>query len=254
MTFCFRALLTVACAGTAALGCGGAPSSAFPETCKDVQAAALAATGQRPADGTYALYVAGAEAQPWTAHCRNMNSAEPSEYLSVTAAANYSRLSDGVETTETKYARLRINPKSLAIDPLDVAFATTTSAAKLTGFLPDGRPDLPAGWAQYVGSTGSGPATQAHIDLAGTPFVFTAAVRDNNAAFFCTYSGSPPMGDASGSTRQISDDRSAVTLTAINTAGKPTKTVADCANLGGADDPGKDDFTTAAWPLQYKGP
>lgn len=222
-------------------------SPTLPQTCKDVQDQAVEDTGERPANGTYTLYIEGDEIKPWDVYCHNMNLSEPVEYLTVDEDSNFSEISSGSEVIVTYYRRYRIDPESLEIDPLDDIFATTEGTSD---FMPDDRSHIPAGWAQFMSpSSDDGPAATSSIDLDGTAFVFSEEVLDDD--FFCTVTTG---GSEDGSSVTIEADLTKVELTAINnTADEQTKTVGNCTKLSVLDNPGTDDFTSAAYPLQYVG-
>lgn len=220
-------------------------SPTFPETCKGVQELAVKDTGNRPVDGTYTLYAGSDETKPWEAYCYQMNRSEPVEYLTVDEDSNFSEISSGTSVVVTHYRRYRIDPESLEIDPLDDTFATTEGTSD---FMPDDRSHIPAGWAQFRSSSNNdGPEANSSIDLDGTAFAFSEEVLDDD--FFCTVSTG---GNGDSSSVTIQSDLLKVTLTAINdTANEQTKAVGDCTNLSVQDNPGTDDFTSAAYPLQY---
>ncbi len=247
-------LLLVACGGDDDSGgdADAAPSidatasdaapAASPETCLDIREAAIADTGEAPADGDYTLYIDGDETKPWTAFCEGMNRADPAEYLTVDEDGNFSQLSNGTEVAVSEYRRLRIDPTALTIDPLDATFAMTTNGDLID--LPGGRADLPAGFAQFASpDNDDGPAATAGADLAGTSFALADSVLDNDGAFFCTTSDAGvPDGDWSAAA-----DLRSFELSALNdTADATSRTVADCENLNL-----ESDLSEAAWPLVY---
>lgn len=221
------------------------PAPVFPQNCKDIQDQMVEDTGNRPADGTYTLYIGADETKPWEVFCSNMNLSEPVEYLTVDEDSNFSEIGSGTDVVVTYYRRYRIDPERLEIDPLDDTFATTEGTSD---FMPDDRSHIPAGWAQFrSASSFDGPAANASIDLDGTAFVFSEDVLDDD--FFCTVTTG---GDGTSSSITIQADLIKVELTAINdTADEQTKTVGDCTNLSVQDNSGTDDFTSAAYPLQY---
>ena len=231
------------------------PDASYPKTCKEVQSAAVAETGNRPSDGTYTLYVNGDKNSPWEAFCFRMNLESPTEYLTVSQSDNYSQIGNGTYVSFTSYRRYRIDPSSLEINPLDARFATNSGFDVFMPDLPAGLTSIPAGWAEFQPHrSDDGPAAVAYASLTGTPFVFSESILSNNLSdFFCTVSDpSTPPSDTTGSGAQVSADLSTFALFAINSnqANQPTgvwtREVADCADLGPTSN-----FTTASCPLQY---
>lgn len=247
-------LLVTFCVGSLGLGsCGDDASStsgdslSFPASCAEAQENAINETGERPANGTYTLYVANDETKPWNAYCHNMGRAEPVDYLTVSESDNFSEMS-GIATTRTNFRRYRIDPVSLEIDPLDDTFALTEGDDSI---IPDARSHIPAGWAQFGDGMGvdGGETAQARVDFTDTGFAFADSVAEND--FFCTAASGG--GDSSASDVTIASNLLSVDFTATNTVPSLwTKTVGACENLSG-EDTDAEDFTSAAWPLQYVG-
>lgn len=239
-------------------GCAGAAPtdviSTFPQTCLEVQEAAVDETGDRPANGTYTLYIDGDESQPWDVYCHNMNQSEPAEYLSINEADNYSQIRNEDAMAETTYRRYRIDPIQLEINPLDTTFATN-GFDDFTPTLPEGLDAIPAGWAEVqVALFNAGTPALANADLTDTPFVFSETILDNNLMdFFCQVdSDSNTTPYTTGTGAEVGADLKTFHLTAVNTnspsmGAVSTREVADCANLG----TGATDFTSGAWPLTY---
>ena len=215
-SFAVGALVWIACAGPA----GDGTSTSFPETCEEAQEIAVDATGDRPDNGTYTLYVDGDEAQPWDAYCHNMKRAEPLEYLRVDEDSNYSQKSDGTNlVVKTSYRRLRIDPRRLEIDPNDTQFASSE---------PDSADDLPAGLALFDATALGGTlAAEARIDLRDTGFSLDENVDDG--AFFCITTANDRSADQSEI--QIADDLQSVTLHARNTGLEASTVAGGCASL-----------------------
>ena len=236
------------------------PSTAtFPKTCAEIQAQVVADTGNRPADGTYTLFVEGKEAMPWQAFCRRMNLSSPTEYLTVSEQDNFSQIANGQFIAVTRYRRYRIDPIKLEINPLDDTFATNdTGFGQFTPVLPDGMTHIPGGWAEFQPFRAfDGPAAEARASLSGTGFVFSESILTNNLADFFCKADTPQTDPANtaGTGAEVSADLTGFHLTAINSnptntaSGVSTREVADCANLG----PTAQTFTSASWPLQYVG-
>src|SRR5689334_5808744 len=140
-----------------------AAAAASPETCADVQEAAVADTGVRPPNGIYTLYIDGDADKPWDAYCQGMNLDSPTEYLSVDEDDNVSTLSNGASLAVTSFRRYRIDPTTLTIDPLDDRFAATINDGALV--LPGDASHLPAGLAQFASpNDADGPAATAEVD------------------------------------------------------------------------------------------
>jgi hypothetical protein len=234
-------------ATVAATNCALDPDTCVPETCLDIRTALLAAS-QSPADGAYTLYVGRDPNRSWTAYCRHMSFAQPAEYLTVDENENYSQMSNGAVLTESHYRRLRIDPVTLVVDLLDDTFATTEDGALLP---PAGRQHVPAGFAEFASANDDdGPAAQARIDLADTPFAFSEAILANGLAYFCAATDDQTPADG-GNTVTVSSDLKSFTLEAIDPRGThATKMVADCAHLSVPDAA----ITSGTLPLQYVAP
>jgi len=234
----------------AALGAPDAEVQAHPRTCAEIRELAVEETGTPPDNGAYTLYVDGEPSMPWVAYCHGMDDEAPTEFLSVDESANYSTSTDGVVVVQTSFRRLRVDPSTLALDPLDDTFASTSGAEGREDLLPIGRSHLPAGWARFTSdNAGDGPAATAEIDLSGTPFALHDDVLADDLAFFCTLQEVEP-GMGVGEVDLGADLRS-FTLSAINPeAAAWVRVVCNCEGLGVDDDV---PFTMAAWPLQYAG-
>jgi len=238
-------------------GCSGPAAeetaTSFPETCAEVQEAALDETGERPDDGTYTLYVDGDESMPWDAYCHDMSRAEPSEYLDVTEEDNYSQIGNGFTFAQTTYRRLRIDPILLEINPLDNTFATDDFAEYEPTFPIETMESIPAGWAEFVSSGESEEteeAAESRVSLAGTPFIFDESIEANG--YFCSESQPEEIGDQfmEGTGFTVESDLTGFTLTAIHNMavlGAYILEVADCQNLVSSD------YTEVFWPLEYVG-
>jgi len=175
---------------------------AWPSTCREAQE-----FSGRVADGPQTLYFGRSQAKPWTAWCRGLNAATPTEYLTLPAgsAKNYSTYMAYIfrkGTLTTYYSKVRIDPVTLLVDRGDTAFATSVGMiydccsyppVALVGSLP---------WADAQGCVGTlsdDPATfgTANVDVSGTPFTVTST--------FCLW-GAYPKGytvPASGFTQSF---------------------------------------------------
>lgn len=226
------ALHATVVATVAAVNCALDPGTCLPSSCLDVRTALLAAS-QTPTDGSYTLYVDRDPNRPWTAYCRRMNLAQPTEYLTVDEAENFSQMSNGAVLTQSNYRRLRIDPATLVVDLLDDAFATTESGTLLP---PAGRSSVPAGFAEFASpNDGDGPPAQAKIDLTGTPFALAEAVLANGLEYFCAATDDQSPADG-GNVVTVAVDLKSFTLAAIDPRGNhATKMVADCPHLSVAD-------------------
>ena len=221
----------------------------FPQTCLDIRND-LAESGQSPANGSYTLYIDRNPNLAWTVYCDNMNTEDPSEYLSVDESDNYSQISNGTVVTQTSYRRLRIDPVTFVVDLLDSTFATTEEGVVPP---PGGRSHVPAGWAQFVSpQDNDGPPASAQIDLTGTGFALAESILADDLSFFCSVTGEgSPTSPSDGSEVVVMNDLSSFTLSAIDsTANSVTRVVADCTHLSASDE----NFTTAQLPLQYVDP
>ncbi len=99
-----------------------------PATCKDIQVATSATLDQE-----YTLYVGGDETKPWTAYCKNMGTAAPLEYLTLSVPnENTGQYKDGGASTgttvTTTYQKVRLDPVTLALNASDQSFATSTGS------------------------------------------------------------------------------------------------------------------------------
>lgn len=234
-------------ATVAATNCALDPDTCLPESCLDVRTAALAAS-QSAVDGSYTLYAGRDPNRSWTAYCRHMNLAQPTEYLTVDETENYSQMSNGAVITQSSYRRLRIDPVTLVVDLLDDTFATTEAGALLP---PAGRQSVPAGFAEFASANDDdGPPAHARIDLADTPFAFSEAILANGLEYFCAATDDQTPA-ADGNTVTVSSDRKSFALDAIDPRGThATKMVADCTHLSVPDAA----ITTGTLPLQYVAP
>lgn len=238
-------------------GCGGNTGSSsieFPETCLEVQENAINETGERPENGTYTLYVNSDELQPWDAYCHDMRRSNPVEYLTVDESDNYSQIVTDDAVAETSYRRLRIDPVTLEIDPLDDTFATSDFDSFTPTFPTESMGFIPAGWAEVQSFSFNNVEALANVSLEGTPFVFSEVILTNNLMdFFCQVdSENASEYYTTGTMAEVAADLTSFSLTAVNTnsemiqEGVSTRIVADCDNLGT-----NATFTTGSFPLQY---
>lgn len=99
-----------------------------PATCKEVQTATATTI-----DEEYTLYIGGDETKPWTAYCKDMNTATPLEYLTLAVPnENTGQYKDGGAsngtTVTTTYQKVRIDPATLALNASDQSFATSSGS------------------------------------------------------------------------------------------------------------------------------
>lgn len=256
--FAFASLIALFYVFSGAAGCAGPAdaSTVFPETCLEVQEQAVDETGERPANGTYTLYINGDESLPWDAYCYDMQRTEPLEFLTVEEEENFSQIRTDDAVAQTTYRRLRIDPIRLEINPLDDTFATNDFENYEPAFPVDGMESIPAGWAEVQPfAFNAGTPAEANVSLAGTPFTFDDSIlADDLMAFFCQVdSAGVNLAYTNGTMAEVESDLISFHLTAVNTNsesnddGISTREVADCDNLG----TGATDFSSAAFPLQY---
>lgn len=141
-----------------------------PRTCAQVSERVPGFMG-----GDVTLYAGGDPSKPWPAYCSSMGL----EYLPVNQATNYAQYSrnPGADV-RTSYARIRLDPGTLAVDIDDKTFSQSMGA------LPHGSEtvtSMPYGVAMDC----EGPGSQtglASIDLTGTPFVVSDSFETGGAA------------------------------------------------------------------------
>lgn len=240
-----------------------AAAESFPETCAEAQEIAVDATGERPANGTYTLYVDGDESMPWDAYCYDMNRAEPKEFISVSELNNYSQITDATNIFETTYSKLRIDPIRLEVWPLDDTFATSDFGIDDVGAptLPDGLENIPLGWAEFQVPSdlemveGDGATAEASLNLTDTGFVLDEAVEDDG--YFCSVSSSDEVEQMSeGTGFDTAADLVSFLLTAHTTYpvfASTIREVADCTNLGADFDATTAEVDSVVIPLEYVG-
>lgn len=180
-----------------------------PSTCKEAKSAYGVVV-----DGSQTLYVEGDKSMPWSAYCAGMASDEPKEFLELPQhdaggyAVNYSEffeypymppalLEEAPKAFQvrTQYQRVRIDPKTLAIDIANTSFARADISPEGTNHA-SGALDLivgsvPFGTAMQCGPLPRGATSartaQASIDFTGLPFELaeTALCKGigNNTAF-----------------------------------------------------------------------
>lgn len=261
--FILAVCTTILSVYSGAIGCAGpvdddaaVMTNEFPETCAEVQENAVDETGARPEDGTYTLYIDGDESLPWDAYCHNMRRSDPAEYLTVTEDDNYSQIRNNDFIAETTYRRLRIDPITLEINPLDDTFATSDFDSFEPELPVDGMEFIPLGWAEIQPTSfNMNEAGEANVSLAGTPFIFDESILDGDlTVFFCqvdSEQANPAYTIGTGA--EVESDLTSFHLTAINNnsegvmSGISTREVADCDNLG----TGATDFSSGAFPLVY---
>ena len=142
-----------------------------PRTCADVAAHTTLVD-----DSTVTLYAGADPTKPWQAFCHG-----GLEYLTAASAtSNFGQYTAGNKSpgmnVRTTFARLRVDPMTLAIDICDRAFATSTGT--LSHDPAFNEPDIivsamPLGAAMDCGGSGSQSGTAA-INLTNTPFVVSS--------------------------------------------------------------------------------
>lgn len=143
----------------------------YPQTCRE-----LAVNQPGASDGSYTLYLGGDEARPWTAYCKDLGTATPTEYLTLPATSptsgngNFAQYTAGGNApgsdVRTIYQRVRLDPLRLLVDIGDRTYASSSGSllhyrATLTAVPFATAHDCIAGQS----ATGIG-----RIDLTGTPF------------------------------------------------------------------------------------
>ena len=175
--FAISSFLLAALGAGAAPGCAaeeGATAVPFPATCRELQ-------GNDPSlpDAEYTLYLRNDETKPWRAHCQNMSTSTPTEYLSLRRTGGTYNFSEFVRPggpfgpVRTSYAKLKIDPVLMQIDIGDKDHATRTGN---TTFLDTPIDSMPFGVAVACGNTpalaiNTGNVAAGNIDLSGTGFV-----------------------------------------------------------------------------------
>ncbi|RJS25664.1 hypothetical protein DRW03_04045 [Corallococcus sp. H22C18031201] len=123
-------------------------------------------------DGDSVLYVGSDPQKRWTAYCVDM-AGTPKEYLTLqnTTNANFSQYTAGGASPgtnlRTSFAKVRIDPVTLQIDPGDRTFATSTGSVAHSQTT---IASLPYGAAMDCLTSGS-TAGVANLDFTGLPFV-----------------------------------------------------------------------------------
>jgi hypothetical protein len=140
-----------------------------PATCAEIKARFPAAV-----DESFKLYVGADPAKPWTAFCANM-ATTPREYLTLTGD-NFGQYTSGGASpgtsVRTTFAKVRLDPATLAIEISDRKFAATTGA--LTHSNNTAVTAMPYAVAMDCRGMQSS-AGSASIDLRNTPFVLGPA-------------------------------------------------------------------------------
>jgi hypothetical protein len=142
------------------------PAPAFrPSTCQEIKDVVTDAK-----DGEYTLYIQNQPTYRWKAYCADMQSA-PTEYLSIAKGdgINTSMYASSGKQVTTAFEKVRIHPKTLAIDLGDTTFAASNGVAVHNGTT---LTMMPYGIAM---SCAGAPAT-ANINLRGTPFRLEGAL------------------------------------------------------------------------------
>lgn len=162
-----------------------------PSTCKEAKSAYGVVV-----DGSQTLYVDGDKSMPWSAYCAGMASDEPKEFLELPqysagggpvnyseffeyplTSANFAEEGPSSFQVRTQFQRVRIDPKTLALDIANTAFTradmTPTGTNHASGALDLVVGSVPFGTAMQCGPLPpvSGIRTaQASIDFTGLPF------------------------------------------------------------------------------------
>jgi hypothetical protein len=168
------------CAGQQCVNLSGSFECYAPATCKEVKN--KNSTAQ---DGEYILYYQGDSAKPWTAYCHDMNTAEPTEYLTLNPSENMGSYKEGGAspgtTVTTQYKKARINPSTLALNASDQTFVLSVGgllhSTERTPVI-----SMPLGVAMSCKGDNDQSAT-AKINLTGTRFFVSGsfAVGGNEA-------------------------------------------------------------------------
>ena len=130
-----------------------------PSTCQDIADRVAGAQ-----DGEYTLYIQNEPTYRWKAYCADM-ATTPVEYLTVAhgVGLNTSSYASGGKSVVTSWEKLRVNPRSLAVDLGDTRFATSSGTVVHNGTT---LTQMPYGVAMSCSGT---PAT-ANINLSDTRF------------------------------------------------------------------------------------
>eukprot|EP00054_Salpingoeca_dolichothecata_P015885 m.92239 g.92239 ORF g.92239 m.92239 type:complete len:248 (-) comp21704_c0_seq9:37-780(-) len=154
-------------------------SDETPGTCLEVLYRNINAT-----DGNYEL---DCEGNKFVAYCHDMASGKPSEFLTLVSgeennfAEYFAHQSDPSKTTVlSKYAKIRVNPCTLAVDVANTKFAVST------GSLRHGSRTFTSWDYGVAASCEQGQSQPGHsrIDLTGTPFFVKSEFKPNgNGAY-----------------------------------------------------------------------
>ena len=158
----------------------------YPKTCLELELGSPSAS-----DGTHTLYLDGDPSRPWLVDCEgmqglasdyisqlknpNVRHEDPREYIEISAQDSDSNLiEDGGNNTypvsrETRYSKLRFDPRLFEVDVLDTTFATWTTIDPNGSQTPQRYGHVAA--CSSLACTGSYPG-RAKLDLRGTPLRF----------------------------------------------------------------------------------
>jgi hypothetical protein len=180
------------CSAGATAGCAAeAPAPAeHPATCAELQVG----RGLLP-DAEYTLYLDNDPTRPWRAHCQDMATSTPREYLPLRRTGgdyNYGQFIYRVESSEeqvrTSYLKVRIDPVLMQIDIGDRTHVHRTGTVLFGGVTLDA---MAFGVAAYCTGEviavvgGSLPRAAGNIDLAETGFALadTFCVHNTTAGY-----------------------------------------------------------------------
>ncbi len=160
--------------------------SPYPRSCQE------AALSGATADGDY--LISPAKGVQFTVYCKDVGMGMPKDYLTLVRSGgnyNFSQYTVGgcVSGTSVRvsFSKIRIDPRTLMVDIMDLTFATTTG--QLTDIYGNVITQVPYAVATSCEWCGGGGTGIANIDLTGMPFVV-----DN--LFFLW--GCCPMGSVNG--------------------------------------------------------
>lgn len=166
----------------------------LPRSCREARGLAPYPT----ADGDYTLYHDADVNRSWTAYCKDMNTLQPVEYLTLPEQTNGANnfkwgtfCGNSVNDTnaEIQFEKVKIDPYTLYIDMIDQTFATIikTSSVGATG--------LRYGHTRSCSNFCGGDIGTGKVDLTGTGFKVTDP--------FYSWGSSPVGGATASSMNQV---------------------------------------------------